>query len=312
MNKSSHKVIILGTGPAGLTAGVYTARAAFSPLIIEGPLPGGQLTTTTDVENFPGFSDGIMGPRLMDEMRKQCERFGAKVETGWVEKVDFTNPHEIKLYTSNTEYTCEALIISTGATAKTLGLSKDASMMGYGVSTCATCDGAFFKDQEIVVVGGGDSACEEAHYLTKFGKRVRLILRRDEFRASKIMIDRVLKTPKIEVIYNTTVVDLVGDQNSGLTGIVVENVITKERSELETAALFYAIGHTPNTGVFKGLLDMDENGYLVTKPDSTLTNIEGVFACGDVRDHVYRQAITAAGNGCMAAIEVERYLAGKE
>ena len=311
MNKSSHKVIILGTGPAGLTAGVYTARANLSPLIIEGPLPGGQLTTTTDVENFPGFSEGIMGPRLMDEMRRQTERFGATVETGWIEKVDFSG-REIKLYTSNKEYSCEALIISTGATAKTLGLPREAELMGYGVSTCATCDGAFFKDQEIVVVGGGDSACEEAGYLTKFGSRVRLIVRRDEFRASPIMAERVMKNPKVEIIYNSTVVDLKGDQNTNLTGITIRNVKSGETTDLETAALFYAIGHTPNTELFKGILDMDENGYLITKPDSTETKVEGVFACGDVRDHVYRQAITAAGNGCMAAIEVERYLASKE
>ncbi len=311
MNKSSHKVIILGTGPAGLTAGVYTARANLSPLIIEGPQPGGQLTTTTDVENYPGFADGIMGPRLMDEMRKQTERFGAEVITGWVEKVDFTGS-EFKLFTGNKELSCEALIISTGATAKTLGLARDAEMMGYGVSTCATCDGAFFKDEEILVVGGGDSACEEAGYLTKFGKRVRMILRRDEFRASKIMIERVKKNPKIEIVYDSTLVDLKGDQNTNLTGVTIKNVKTGELTELQAAALFYAIGHTPNTELFKGILDMDENGYLVTAPESTVTNIEGVFACGDVRDHVYRQAITAAGNGCMAAIEVERYLASKE
>ncbi len=311
MDKSSHKVIILGTGPAGLTAGVYTARANLSPLIIEGPQPGGQLTTTTDVENFPGFSEGILGPRLMDEMRLQTEKFGAKVVTGWVEKVDFTGS-EFKLFTGNAEYSCEALIISTGATAKTLGLPRDAEMMGYGVSTCATCDGAFFKDEEILVVGGGDSACEEAGYLTKFGKRVRLILRRDEFRASQIMVDRVKKNPKIEIVYNSTVVDLQGDQNTNLTGVTIKDVNTGELSELKAAALFYAIGHTPNTELFKGILDMDENGYLITAPESTVTNIEGVFACGDVRDHVYRQAVTAAGNGCMAAIEVERYLASKE
>lgn len=309
MSSSNHNhVIILGTGPAGLTAGVYTARANLSPLIIQGPQPGGQLTTTTDVENFPGFSKGIMGPELMEEMRKQAERFGSKVLTGWVTKVDFSKkPYSV--FIEKDEYTCDALIISTGATAQTLGLDREWELMGFGLSTCATCDGAFFRDQEIVVVGGGDSACEEAVFLTKFGKRVRLILRRDEFRASKIMVDRVLKNDKVEVIYNQNVVQLLGDKKSGLSGAVLEHSKTKERSEIQCAALFYAIGHKPNTELFKGILDMDENGYLITVPNSTKTNIPGVFASGDVQDHVFRQAVTAAGSGCMAAIEAERYLA---
>jgi thioredoxin reductase (NADPH) len=308
MNSSHHHVIILGTGPAGLTAGVYTARANLAPLIIQGPQPGGQLTTTTDVENFPGFSEGIMGPELMEEMRKQAERFGSKVLTGWVTKVDLSKK-PFSVFIEKDEYTCDALIISTGATARTLGLPRESELMGFGLSTCATCDGAFFKDQEIVVVGGGDSACEEAVFLTKFGKRVRLILRRDEFRASKIMADRVLKNEKIEIVYNQNVVELLGDQKAGLTGAILENTKTKERSEISCNALFYAIGHTPNTDLFKGVLDMDENGYLITEPDSTKTNIHGVFASGDVQDHVFRQAVTAAGSGCMAAIEAERYLA---
>ncbi len=312
MNSSNHHhIIILGTGPAGLTAGVYTARANLSPLIIQGPQPGGQLTTTTDVENFPGFSEGIMGPDLMDEMRKQAERFGSKVLTGWVTRVDLSKK-PFSVFIEKDEYTCDALIISTGATARTLGLDKESELMGFGLSTCATCDGAFFRDQEIVVVGGGDSACEEAVFLTKFGKRVRLILRRDEFRASKIMADRVLKNNKIEIVYSQNVVELLGNQKEGLKGAVLEHTTTKERSEIECAALFYAIGHTPNTDLFKGILDMDENGYLITHPDSTKTNIPGVFASGDVQDHVFRQAVTAAGSGCMAAIEAERYLAESE
>lgn len=311
MEKNHKSVIILGSGPAGLTAAVYTARANLSPLVIQGPQPGGQLTTTTDVENFPGFAKGIMGPELMDQMQKQAERFGAEVLTGWVTAVDLSK----KPYTVNLDYesyTCDVLIISTGATARTLNLPRESELMGFGLSTCATCDGAFFKDQEIIVIGGGDSACEEAHYLTKFGKRVRLILRRDEFRASKIMVERVLKNPKIEVMYNHNLVELLGDQKNGLTGGVFENTKTGEKIQLETSAIFYAIGHTPNTTLFKGVLDMDENGYLIAKPDSTKTNVEGVFACGDVKDHVYRQAITAAGSGCMAAIEAERYLAELE
>jgi thioredoxin reductase (NADPH) len=310
-SENHHHVIILGTGPAGLTAGVYTSRANFAPLIIQGPQPGGQLTTTTDVENYPGFSEGIMGPDLMEEMRKQAERFGSKVVTGWVTKVDLSK-RPFSVYIEKDEYTCDALIISTGATARTLGLDRESELMGFGLSTCATCDGAFFKDQEIVVVGGGDSACEEAAFLTKFGSRVRLVLRRDEFRASKIMIDRVLKNPKIEVIYSHNVLELLGDKKSGLTGAVLEHSETKEKQEIECAALFYAIGHTPNTDLFKEILKMDENGYLITEPDSTKTNIPGVFASGDVQDHVFRQAVTAAGSGCMAAIEAERFLAESE
>jgi thioredoxin reductase (NADPH) len=312
MSSENHNhVIILGTGPAGLTAGVYTSRANFAPLIIQGPQPGGQLTTTTDVENFPGFSEGIMGPDLMEEMRKQAERFGSKVITGWVTKVDLSK-RPFSVFIEKDEYTCDALIISTGATARTLGLDREWELMGFGLSTCATCDGAFFKDQEIVVIGGGDSACEEAAFLTKFGSRVRLILRRDEFRASKIMIDRVLKNPKIEVIYSHNVLELLGDKKSGLTGAVLEHSETKEKQTIECAALFYAIGHTPNTDLFKDILEMDENGYLITQPNSTKTNIPGVFASGDVQDHVFRQAVTAAGSGCMAAIEAERFLAESE
>ena len=309
MSKKVHDVIILGTGPAGLTAGIYTARANLAPLIAHGPQPGGQLTTTTHVENFPGFAEGIMGPDLMDEMRKQAERFGAEIVQMLATKVDFSSS-PFKIWFDDREEHAKAVIISTGASAKTLSLAREWEMMGYGVSTCATCDGAFFRDQEICVVGGGDSACEEALFLTKFGKRVRLIHRRGELRASKIMAQRALEHPKIEMVWNSTVVDIIGDKKSGVTAIVLENVNSKERTEIECQALFYGIGHTPNTKLFEGILKMDENGYLITKPDSTQTDIPGIFACGDVQDHVYRQAVTAAGNGCMAAIEAERFLAG--
>lgn len=301
-------VVIIGSGPAGLTAALYTARANLEPLVLHGPLPGGQLTTTTDVENFPGFSKGIMGPALMEEMKLQAERFGAEIKQQTVTEVDFSSrPFKIKC--DDHEYHAESVIISTGASAKTLGLKNEWDLMGFGLSTCATCDGAFFKDQEIIVVGGGDSACEEALFLTKFGKRVRLIHRRDKLRASKIMVDRVLKHPKIEMIWNSSVVELIGDKNTGLTGAKIQDSITGEEKVLECAALFYGIGHTPNVDLFKNVIELDDQGYIKTKQHSTETNIEGVFACGDVQDHTYRQAITAAGSGCMAAIEAERYLA---
>lgn len=303
-----HEVIILGSGPAGLTAAVYTARANLKPLLAHGPLPGGQLTTTTHVENFPGFSEGILGPDLMDEMRKQAERFGTTMLQALATKIDLS-ARPFKVWFDDRLELTNSLIIATGASAKTLGLAREWEMMGYGVSTCATCDGAFFRDQEIVVVGGGDSACEEALFLTKFGKRVRMIVRRDQFRASKIMAQRVFDNPKIEVIWNHTVAEIKGDRKSGVTSLILENVQSGEKTEIECQALFYGIGHTPNTKLFEGLLKMDESGYLITKPSSTQTDIPGVFACGDVQDHIFRQAITAAGSGCMAAIEAERFLA---
>jgi thioredoxin reductase (NADPH) len=311
MSTETKNVLILGTGPAGLTAAVYAARANLSPVVYQGPEPGGQLTTTTDVENFPGFSEGIMGPDLMEEMKKQALRFGAEIKTGWATKVDFSS-RPFTVFFEEEEVKADTVLIATGATAKTLGLAREKEMMGFGLSTCATCDGAFFRDQEIVVIGGGDSACEEATFLTKFGSRVRMILRRKEFRASKIMIDRVLKNEKIEVIYEQNMVDILGDRKSGVTGAVLEHSETGEKSEIECAAIFYGIGHHPNTELFKGVLEMDENGYLITEADSTKTNVEGVFACGDVKDHVFRQAVTAAGSGCMAAIEAERFLAEQE
>lgn len=305
------EILILGSGPAGLTAALYTARANLKPLLAHGPLPGGQLTTTTHVENFPGFAEGVLGPDLMEQMRLQAERFGTEFIEALATKVDLSSS-PFRVWFDDQEVKTKALIISTGATAKTLGLEREAELMGFGLSTCATCDGAFFQNQEIVVIGGGDSACEEAMFLTKFGSRVRLIHRRDELRASKIMADRTLAHPKVEVIWNKRPIKLLGDRQSGITGLLLEDTVTGEHSEIACAAVFYGIGHTPNTGLFKDVLEVDANGYLVTKPDSTKTKIPGVFACGDVKDHVFRQAITAAGSGCMAAIEAERFLAGSD
>jgi thioredoxin reductase (NADPH) len=311
MSENVKEVVILGTGPAGLTAGLYTARANLAPTIYHGPQPGGQLTTTTEVENFPGFSKGIMGPDLMVEMEQQAKRFGAEVIQSRASKVELDGPIK-KIWFGEEVVETKVLIIATGATARTLGLPREAEMMGFGLSTCATCDGAFFRDQVIIVIGGGDSACEEAIFLTKFGSKVILVHRRDELRASQIMADRVKQHPKVEIVWDNELVELKGDRKSGLTGGVFKNTKTGELSEIPGSALFYAIGHTPTTELFKGILEMDENGYLIAKPDSTQTNIKGVFACGDVKDHVYRQAITAAGSGCMAAIEAERYLAELE
>ena len=302
------QVVILGSGPAGLTAGVYTARANLNPLILHGPQPGGQLTTTTDVENYPGFAEGIMGPELMDEMRKQAERFGAEVQQKLATDIDLSSrPYKISLDGESVQ--AETLIIATGASPRKLGLDKEDELMGYGLSTCATCDGAFFQNEELLVVGGGDSACEEAGFLTRFASKVKLIHRRDELRASKIMAERVLNNPKIEVIWNSQVVALLGDQKTGLTGATLKNTQSGETEDVECKAVFYAIGHIPNAQLFQGALEQDENGYLITAPDSTKTQTPGVFACGDVQDHTYRQAVTAAGSGCMAAIEAERFLA---
>ena len=308
-NGNTREVIILGSGPAGLTAALYAARANLSPFLAHGPQPGGQLTTTTHVENFPGFSEGILGPDLMEEMRKQAERFGTEFLQALATKVDFS-AKPFKVWFDDRLETANSIIISTGASAKTLGLEREAELMGYGLSTCATCDGAFFRDQEIVVIGGGDSACEEAIFLTKFGKRVRLVHRRGELRASKIMAQRVIDHPKIEVIWNHIPIKLIGTQQDGITGLLLKHSASGEEKEIQCNAIFYGIGHTPNTKIFEGILKMDENKYLITAPDSTKTDIPGIFACGDVKDHVYRQAVTAAGSGCMAAIEAERYLAG--
>jgi thioredoxin reductase (NADPH) len=306
-----HRVIIIGSGPAGLTAAIYTARANLAPFVIEGEpsstsdQPGGQLMLTTDVENFPGFPEGIMGPELMMRFRDQAARFGATFLTGKATKVEF-GEKPLKVHVRDEVFTADSVIISTGAQSLMLGLEAEERLIGRGLSTCATCDGFFFRGKEIAVVGGGDSAIEEASFLTKFASKVTLIHRRDSFRASKIMQDRALSNPKIEMLWNTAVTDIVGKDQ--LESISLKNTVTGEESSMNVAGLFIAIGHRPNTDVFKGVIDMEDSGYLITRPDSTYTNIDGVFACGDVKDHVYRQAITAAGSGCMAAIDTERWL----
>jgi len=306
-DKTIHKTIIIGSGPAGLTAAIYAARANLSPIVFEGNQPGGQLTITTDVENYPGFPDGILGPDMMDLFRKQAQKFGAECFYKHVSKVDFSNS-PFKVYVQEEEYLAESVIISTGASARMLGLDAEKELMGYGISTCATCDGYFFKDKEIVVVGGGDSAMEEASFLTKFASKVSLIHRREEFRASKIMIDRVLDNPKIEIIKNAVVADIFGSQKDGVSSILLKDTIDGKERNFDCEGVFYGIGHKPNTDQFKGVINLNDQGYIVTNPGSTLTNVDGVFACGDVQDDHYRQAITAAGSGCMAAIDAEKYL----
>lgn len=316
----AHDVIVIGSGPAGLTAAIYTARAALTPLVLEGEpsstsdQPGGQLMMTTDVENFPGFPEGVMGPDLMGNFREQAVRFGAQIETVKATKVDFLNrPFKVWTkadHTAEPDYLAKSVIVSTGAKALMLGLENEERLVGHGVSTCATCDGFFFRDQDIAVVGGGDSAMEEAIFLTKFAKSVTILVRRDELRASQIMQDRAKANDKITFMWNTEVSEILGAES--LEGLKVKNRVTGDVSSLEVTGLFVAIGHKPNTELFDGQLAMKDNGYLITQAPSTRTSVDGVFACGDVQDDTYRQAITAAGSGCAAAIDAERWLEAHE
>ncbi len=311
MSDNVRNVIVIGSGPAGLTAAIYAARANLEPLVIEGEpsstsdQPGGQLMLTTEVENFPGFPVGIMGPELMINFRSQAERFGAEFLTEKVTRVDFT-VRPFRVWVRDQEFRAQAIIVSTGARSLMLNLESESRLLGHGLSTCATCDGFFFRGHQIAVVGGGDSAVEEATFLTKFAEKVTIIHRREHLRASKIMQDRAFANPKIEFLWNHTVTEILGTDK--VEGIEVTNTVDGTVSTMPVTGVFVAIGHRPNTDLFGGILDTDENGYLITQPDSSYTNIEGVFACGDVQDHTYRQAITAAGSGCMAAIDAERWL----
>lgn len=305
--------LIIGSGPAGYTAAIYAARADMKPVVYTGIVPGGQLTQTTEVDNFPGYPQGITGPAMMEDLRMQAERFGTQVRFGYVTKVDFSTDggiHTVEIDGSKT-VTADTVIIATGATAKWLGLPSEEKYNGFGVSACAVCDGFFYKGQDVAIVGAGDTAAEEATYLAKLCNKVHMLVRRDEFRASKAMVHRVLNTPNIEIHYNSEAEEILGD-GQVVTGVKVKNNLTNDSKVLDVTGFFVAIGHKPNTELFKGVLDMDETGYLITKPNVMATNVPGVFACGDVQDNVYRQAITAAGTGCMAALEAERYLASKE
>ncbi len=303
------ELIIIGGGPAGYTAALYAARANLEPLVIEGFQWGGQLMITSDVENYPGYADGVMGPEMMKDFRRQAERFGAEFISDDVTRVDFSEqPHRV--YVGDTEYRAEAVIVATGANARQLGLESERALQGRGVSYCAVCDAAFFREKEIVVVGGGDSAMEEATFLTKFASKVTIVHRRDEFRASQIMLDRARANDKIEFVTNATVEEVIGE--TVVTAVKLRDLTTDEVTELPADGLFVAIGHDPSSGLFTDWLELDEDGYILTKPGSTETNLEGVFAVGDVVDHVYRQAVTAAGMGCMGALDAERWLAARE
>ncbi|WP_439481527.1 thioredoxin-disulfide reductase [Cyclobacterium plantarum] len=304
------KVLIVGSGPAGYTAAIYASRAGLSPVLYTGIQPGGQLTITNDVENYPGYPDGVMGPQMMEDFRKQAERFGTEVRYGVVSQVDFSKrPYKVVVDESKT-ILAETVIISTGASAKWLGIESETRLNGKGVSACAVCDGFFFRGKDVAIVGGGDTACEEASYLANICKKVYMLVRRDELRASQIMQKRVMNNPKIEILWNHETEEILGEEE--VNGVRVKNNQTGVEKVLDVEAFFVAIGHQPNTGIFAGLIDMDQNGYILTKPGSTKTNIPGVYACGDAQDHEYRQAVTAAGTGCMAALDAERFLSAQE